>query len=98
MNKILGIIRSFDLYGEDVAPINMRGESKHTSVCGGSVGMVVYGLILWFLYARIKQLTTKENPNFFKSLLDSTLCSTRSRETLLTISSASVLGHMLLDK
>jgi hypothetical protein len=65
MQAVTKILKAFDLYGEEIAPISMRGESKHTSACGGLVGMLIYGLILWFLYGRLNKLIQKDDANFF---------------------------------
>ena len=61
MNKVRAFIQNFDLYGQPVALLNIRGITKFTTTCGGLVGMVIIGLILWFFETRLTKLVTKDD-------------------------------------
>lgn len=59
MNKFREI---FDYYREPVAQLNMQGKSEKTTTFGGFVGLLLTGLILWFLYLRSVILVQKRHP------------------------------------
>jgi hypothetical protein len=66
MRLAKGFVHSFDFYGEQVAPINMGGKSKYTTCCGGLVGLIVSGLLLWFMQTRGDKLINKKDANMYQ--------------------------------
>jgi hypothetical protein len=41
-------LHAFDWWGEPVAPLNMKGQTTHTTSGSGIVGLVITALLLWF--------------------------------------------------
>jgi CBS-domain-containing membrane protein len=61
MNLVRGVVHWFDLFGEPIAPLNIKGQTKLTTIFGGVVGMLVTGLILWFLETRLVKMVTLDD-------------------------------------
>ena len=64
MDKIRAFIQWFDIYAKPVALLNIRGQTKFTTTFGGVVGMVITGLMLWFLQTRLEKLSNKDDPAY----------------------------------
>jgi hypothetical protein len=56
MNTLKAILQWFDIYGQPIAPLNMKGLTKFTTTLGGVVGMAVIALSLWFLQTRLNKM------------------------------------------
>lgn len=46
--SFINLLHKFDFTGDSIK-INMAGRTKNTSTVGGILGMLVYGVILWFI-------------------------------------------------
>ena len=62
MNRVKEVLKWFDLYGESISPLNIKGATKITTVFGGLVGMTVYGLLIWFFQTRLDKMVYKKDP------------------------------------
>jgi hypothetical protein len=49
------------LYGEPIAPLNIKGKTKLTTTFGGIVGIAITGLIFWFLQSRLTKMVTLDD-------------------------------------
>lgn len=58
------LLHKFDFTGETIK-INMRGRTKNTSTLGSIVGVVVYGVMCWFIYTRFIKLIHRSNPTIY---------------------------------
>ena len=62
MRKVIKILKYFDLYGESISPLNIRGATKITTTVGGVVGLAVYGLMFWFFQTRLDKMIYRKDP------------------------------------
>ena len=58
-------IQKFDLYGQPVAPLNIKGETKVHTTCGGLVGMLFTVLLLWFFGLKLRKMVQRTDPNLY---------------------------------
>ena len=61
------VLHSFDLYGESVAPLNIKGETKIHTSCGGIVGLMFPVLLLWFFGLKLKKMVDRTDPNLYQT-------------------------------
>ena len=57
----------FDLYGEPVAPLNIKGKTTIHTSCGGTVGLMFTVLVLWFFGLNLRKLINKTDPNLYQT-------------------------------
>jgi hypothetical protein len=56
-------LHAFDWWGEPVAPLNMRGQTTHTTSGSGVVGLVITVLLLWFTQIKIMKMINRDDPS-----------------------------------
>jgi hypothetical protein len=55
-------VRSFDLFGEPVAQLNISGQSKFKTVAGGVISIGIWAVIIAFTYVRGVKLINRDDP------------------------------------
>ena len=60
------LISTFDVFGKDVSPLNIRGETKQTTVQGGLTCMAIFVVLVTFTVSRLVKLITRDDPTLYQ--------------------------------
>ena len=63
MFTILKLIKSFDLFGEQVPGFNLNGKTKIQTFGGAMISMIIFALTLTFSLLKFEQLINRKNPS-----------------------------------
>ena len=61
-------VKSFDLFPQPIAQLNVRGATTFRTTIGGLISMGIWAVILAFTYSRAKKLINRDDP--FTSQVD----------------------------
>jgi hypothetical protein len=64
LRVLKGVLHALDVWGEPVAPLNMKGQTVYTTSAGGLVGMVIAALLVWFTQTKIMKMVNRNDPFF----------------------------------
>ena len=72
MFTILKLIKSFDLFGEQVPGFNLNGKTKIQTFGGAMISMIIFALTLTFSLLKFDHLINRKNPSIImtKDALD----------------------------
>ena len=59
MNRLIAFFYKFDLFGQTVASLNVKGQTMHYSAIGSFVSLIITGLLAYFLVLRTEKLYEK---------------------------------------
>ena len=82
-------IKKLDLFGASVPGLNIKGEQKVNSVCGGLASFVVLSLTTMYAILKLKYLLENKNPEVHTSIVplpDGERFNTGSNEFMLAVS------------
>jgi hypothetical protein len=63
MKIITNLLRAFDFYERPMAELNLHGETRYRSKCGGCCGLIASLLILWFFLIKTLKMMRRLDAN-----------------------------------
>jgi hypothetical protein len=61
MNKARTVLRGADLYGVDVAKLNINGKTEFNTTFGGVVSIFLRVFVVWFSIINLRKLISKQD-------------------------------------
>ena len=63
---MISVIKAFDIYGQQMVQLNVKGNQIHRTNLGGLVGICVFAFILSFIVTRMIKFSNFEDPDIYE--------------------------------